>query len=184
MQLRIRNDKMKNLLTSILLLFAFILGGCQEESMITGPEDNAQGTRLGKVTTLTKTQTINGNVGGLIILNGNYENASGRKINIDAKLEIPPNAFFGTKTITISTDSVIAGVHLNPSMVFNKALKLDLTFFNLDLYALGPINNFSYIGNGYTYPVQHEGIEKSYPLGKLKVKKAKIWHFSRYGFSR
>jgi len=137
---------------------------------------------------VTVTKTINGKHGGVINLSGIYIGLDLRIITVSAKLTIPPAAFEGTKDITLTVDWDTPGVICEPAMEFDTPLTLDLRFINVDI--LGLLFNhhnvkFAYLGDdGTVKPCEHEGIDLDLLTGLLGVHKAKIEHFSRYGFSR
>ena len=136
----------------------------------------------------TVTKTINGKTGGVIHLSGLHIGLDLSIITVDATLTIPPAAFEGTKVITLTADWQTPGIICNPSMEFDVPLTLDLTYIGVDL--LGLLFNhdnvfFAYLGDdGTVKPCKYEGIDLNLLTGLLGVRKAKIEHFSRYGFSR
>jgi len=136
----------------------------------------------------TVTKIINGKTGGVINLTGLHIGLDLRIITVNATLTIPPAAFEGTKSITLIADYQTPGIICQPSMEFDVPLQLDLAYVGIDI--LGLLFNhdnvfFAYLGDdGTVKPCQYEGIDLNLLGGLLGVRKAKIEHFSRYGFSR
>jgi hypothetical protein len=177
------------------LIFSFSLVSCSD-SILDNPENitNEQ-TSLSKgnnfendnpLTTVTK--TINGRNGGVINLTGIYIGLDLKIITIFAKLTIPPGAFTGTRNITLTADWQTPGIICKPAMQFNIPLTLDLRYIGIDLTNLLFNQNnvfFAYLGDdGTIEPCDYEKIDFNLLTGLLGVRKAKINHFSRYGFSR
>ncbi len=178
------------------LILTFTLVSCSD-SILNNPEtaqmDNTSLHKSGKKlqndnppTTVTK--SINGKTGGVINLIGLYIGLDLRIITVNAKLTIPPAAFEGTKNITLTADWQTPGIICQPAMDFDVPLTLDLLYVGVDLLALLFNQNnvfFAYIGDdGTVKPCKYEGIDINLLTGLLGVRKAKIEHFSRYGFSR
>ena len=71
-------------------------------------------------------------------------------------------------------------------MVFNKNLEYTLTYKGIDLTGVDPETvKFCYIASdGSIVEAENSGIEVHIEDGKIKVKKALIPHFSRYGWVR
>lgn len=136
----------------------------------------------------TVTKTINGKNGGVINLTGLYIGLDLRIITVNAKLTIPPAAFEGTKEITLTADWDTPGIICEPAMEFDVPLTLDLLYVGVDILGLLFNQNnvfFAYLGDdGTVKPCEYEGIDINLLTGLLGVQKAKIEHFSRYGFSR
>lgn len=131
-------------------------------------------------------QTIDGSVGGRIILDNYYIAENGDSVIFKVDLRIPAGAFQGTKTITITVDQIDAAVHFYPEMVFTDTLRLFQSFegLNLDDYTTGTID-FVYIrDDGSVELIKKNGLQIILPQGILRVQNAKLLHFSRYGWIR
>jgi hypothetical protein len=179
----------------LLAVAGLIFTGCSDlgtnpsSNPVTTPQSNT--ISLNKVSpkiassqsTFTVSQIINGNKGGVIILNQESGN-----IHVFAKLKIPKNAFDGNVNVSILVDPSTASITLSPSMIFNKDVILDASFKGLDLKALNLDSqkvNFYYLSeDGTKIPVKHSWTKSNVKLGELVVKHAEIDHFSRYGWAK
>ena len=129
---------------------------------------------------------IVGEIGGRLVLDKFYVSAEGKIVTMLADLTIPPNAFSGVRTITLTVDKNFAAVQCKPRMVFNKPLILVQTFTGLDLnqFNSGTID-FNFINkNGTLENVERTALTVIKPLGIVTVLNAKINHFSKYGWVR
>jgi hypothetical protein len=137
---------------------------------------------------LSITKTIDGNKGGMIVLAGLYKTTKGDIITVAGTVFVPKDAFDGTKEITITTDPELPALHFSPSMTFDIPLYLNLNFvgFNLRELGLAPWNTkFSYIGDDGTIEnVRNDRITVNILRALLGVQRARIEHFSRFGFTR
>jgi hypothetical protein len=145
------------------------------------------GMSIESATNLSVTENVNGAIGDIMFLNGNYTDVSGDKIFAVSTLIIPGGAFSGRTAITMSCDNTYAGMDFSPSMTFDKSLYLTLSFTGLDLKSMGVTNSnvgFYYIdNNGNFTPIKNSGVFVDLKTGTLTVIAAKIDHFSRYGFA-
>jgi hypothetical protein len=135
---------------------------------------------------ISVTQTIDGSKGGTMVLNGLYKNLSGKVITVSAILNIPKNAFQGTETITISTDSTLAALNFSPAMEFDNPLNLTLAYSGLDLKTLGLTSDIEFVfmgDDGIIEPTLNDGIKSQHSQGALTVINAKLEHFSKFGFT-
>lgn len=135
---------------------------------------------------LTMSQTIDGSIGGRIIMDNYYIAENGDSVIVKVDLRIPADAFQGTETITIIVDQIDAAVHFYPEMVFADTLRLFQSFegLNLNNYTTGTID-FVYIrDDGSVELIKKNGLQIILPQGILRVQNAKLLHFSRYGWIR
>ena len=179
----------------VLLLSGLGFWGCSD-SLVTEPQneiavEKTNETNLAKFSfpsELSVTKRINGEKGGIIPLVGIYKTKDEKIITTIATLTIPRGAFGGTKEISITTDKSDPVLSFSPEIKFNEPLKLNLTFLGFDLKALGldqTNTRFNYISNdGRTEAVLNDGIDVEASRGFLSVKRARIEHFSRFGFTR
>ncbi len=132
---------------------------------------------------LSKSEKIFGFKGGDFTLFGSLSRSWYNRVYVYAKLSIPSGAFKGVKTLTMEVGDD-AAVDFYPSMTFDRPLSLDLTFVGVDLRGINPSKvNFYYIaGDGSLQLAPNDGITVDVARGILRVKNAKIPHFSRYGF--
>ena len=134
----------------------------------------------------TMSSEIDGTVGGRMILEKYYISEDGDSISIKADLTIPEGAYQGVITITMTVDDHVAFVHFYPEMVFEKELKFSQSFkgLNLENYESGKID-FCYLApDGTIELIKKDGVEIKIKDGQVKVSKAKLPHFSRYGWIR
>ncbi len=135
----------------------------------------------------SKTYTINGEEGGKITESYFWQKNGDDRVSMSAVLTIPPGAFEGTMTFDIKFDLENLSVELSPSpFTFNKPVLLDLTFWGVDLKGIDKNNiDFVYFSqDGSSYPVEYSKISVKPKFRYLKVEKAQLPHFSRYGWRR
>ena len=190
---------MKTVISILLFSFFWILGcDSSPDLSVNSTENNSTGSTtfekiklpspsaLWKDSLITMSQTIDGSVGGRLILDKYYMSENGDSIKVKVDLIIPADAFQGTKTITITVDQTDAAVHFYPAMVFNDTLRLFQSFegLNLDGYSTGTID-FVYIrDDGTAELLKKNGTQIILPQGIMRVQNAKLIHFSRYGWVR
>ena len=118
----------------------------------------------------------------------NYVATGGQTVEIYAKITVPPNAFTGNVPITMTVDDEDAAVWFTPHMVFSKPVILHLSFKGIDLDQLMIVNgkyDLLYIGDDGTFEeVGHDEVHVIESLGEIRVQKAYLNHFSRYGLTR
>jgi len=185
---------------SILLSSFFLLLGCDSspDLSVNSIENNPtvittfekielpNSSAIWKDSLITMSQTIDGSVGGRLIIDKYYLSENGDSIKVKVDLIIPAGAFQGTKTITITVDQTDAAVHFYPAMAFDDTLRLFQSFegLNLDGYSTGTID-FVYIrDDGKAELLKKNGIQIILPQGIMRVQNAKLIHFSRYGWVR
>jgi hypothetical protein len=172
-----------------------ILSGCSD--LGTNPGTNPVTTQKSNTVSLNKftakvtsnqsaftvSKYVNGNKGGLIVLNQSSEN-----IHAFALLRIPKNAFEGTENISITIDPSTASITLSPAMAFNKNLHLNAALKGLDLKLLNldskDVEFYYFTTDGSKVPVKHSRVRSNVKTGAISVKGAVIDHFSRYGWSK
>lgn len=179
-----------------LLLSAILLWSCADtpNSPIESGRDSYQLIKLppksglSVETIFSKTELIDGEEGGEILIKEVYIAADGHEVKIDAKLDIPQNAFTGVVYITFSIDDEYAAASFSPHMVFDEPVKLQMKFDGMDLKELnlkGQNYDFIYIDdNGKTETVEHAGIKVDNSGGQITLSNAFLNHFSRYCFTR
>ena len=184
---------MRFTLNTLLLLAIFLLG-CADTpvSPVEKSDHSYQMIKLPKKSALSVetifsvTQTIDGDVGGIVRLNESYIAEDGRTVEIDIQLNIKHESFAGIVDFTITADDEYAAALFSPHMVFNKPVELDLKFEGLDLDSLDLTTgyyNFVFIDDfGNIEIVAYNAIHVNESQGKIWVTKADIPHFSRYGF--
>jgi hypothetical protein len=189
---------MKNMLRNfvfVLLVSGLGFWGCTD-SLVTEPQneisiEKTNETNLAKdfnPSELSVKKTINGEKGGVILLAGFYKNMDDKLVTTIATLTIPKGAFEGTREISITADKKEPVLSFSPDMKFSVPLKLNLSFTGLDLKKLGldeDNTRFNYIADdGKIENVPNDGIDVGTFRGSLTVKRARLEHFSRFGFTR
>ncbi len=184
---------MKIILTT-LLLFAFFLLGCADTpiSPVKNDDHSYQFIKLPKKsgmyveTIFSKTKTINGDSGGTIRIIESYVAEDGHTVKINAKLKVKEGSYNGEVTITLTVDDGFAAVSFSPEMDFDIPVELDLKFEGIDLEGLNlTTGDYDFIfidDDGTTGGVAYNVLHVNEDLGKIWVIKAKLHHFSRYGF--
>jgi len=184
---------MKIILTT-LLLFAFFLLGCADTpiSPVKNDDHSYQLIKLPKKsgmyieTIFSKTKTIDGDEGGQIRIRKSYVAEDGHIVKIYVKLKVKEDSFDGEVTITLTVDDEFAAVSFSPGMDFDKPVELSLRFEGIDLEELNLTTgdyDFVFIDDqGNTEIVGYNAIHIDESQGKIRVIKAKLHHFSRYGF--
>jgi hypothetical protein len=181
------------LITSALLLTLLFLLGCDQVNEINAPSDqiiNKQlislplPTGLGVEDLHTEYKDINGYYGGWFSEAFSYQGGINGTVNINSTLHFFANSFTGTKTITQTFNTETAAITFGPSMQFNLPVDYTLTITGVDLTNVNPNSlDFVYIdSNGNMYAVNKDYVIMDLSTGMLKVKNAKLNHFSRYGF--
>jgi len=184
---------MKITLTTLLLSALFFLG-CVEAPISPLTEDNhsyqfiklpkKSGMSVENIFSITK--EIDGKKGGEIKLRESYKAEDGNTVKIDVKLKIKRNSFEGKVDITLTIDDEFAAVSFSPAMVFDKPLELNLTLEGIDLEELnlttGEYNFAFFDDDGTTDIVSYNALHVNESRNKIWVTKAKLYHFSRYGF--
>ena len=190
---------MKTTLFSFLLL-VFLLLGCNETpiqpEVQVVPVEPAEPiyeiiempTKPAGTPTYTVTETIDGSKGGYLKIKESYITLDGDTVEIDVKLKIKKDCFAGIEDITMTMDDIYTAVRFAPEMVFDKPVELDVKYKGLDPNQLNITSgNYEFIyeddeGNIETVPSY--GVTVNAELGEIRVKKAKLSHFSRYVFIR
>lgn len=186
---------MKFFFSSLLLLAVFLLGCAETPISPADPENQSyeliklpSKSGLSVETIYSKTVTINGETGGEIEITESYVSAGGQTVEIYAQLIVPPNAFTGDIPITMTVDDEYAAVWFTPHMIFNSPANLQMAFKGINLNELLLVNgkyDLMYISDDGTFElVGHEEVQVIESQGEIRVQKAYLNHFSRYGFTR
>ena len=136
---------------------------------------------------LAKNYTFNGAEGGKIDQKYTWYTVFDT-VKLEASLTIPAGAFEGDLTFEIVFDPNEISMELHPTPFnFNIPVELDLKYKgipkNIDID--GDNLTFEYFNPDGTYePVEYKEIKWDEATRELKVKKAKLHHFSRYGWTR
>ncbi|MBM4170958.1 MAG: hypothetical protein FJ214_03700 [Ignavibacteria bacterium] len=141
--------------------------------------------RLMKVVSASK--LITGSVGGKIDVECKIENSKAYPFLMKASLDVPPNAFDGSQTLlfTVILDDQTMTATFSPSpMTFKVPLSLDLEYSGIDLSTIDQSRlNFAYLaGDGSIQVASYQKLDVNTSILRIRVKSAKIEHFSRFGF--
>ena len=185
---------MKYFFNYLIISFGLLIFSCSENNELNSPDLNkAQSNPTGLDTIsdeiFSVSNKINGVVGGEILLDTSLVNIFGELVNVNARLKIDSNSFFGTYDIRMVPDLENASIQFHPHLIFDKPLKLSLTYTGINLTRLGYTwntkANFVYISdNGTVEQVKFGFCTINWPQQKLTVSNAKLDHFSRYSFIR
>jgi hypothetical protein len=184
------------LIASITFL-SIVLTGCSDQSNLTAPVNNvnknepnwialpqAEGMQINK--THSTTESLDGKKSGNdLIVNTLYSGGPFGTVSVRATIVWPnKNSWSGVKTFTMTSDDASCVTTFGPSMVFNYAGVFNVTYTGVDLSSINLSTvKFAYLAaDGSVQYAQHEGITVDLATGTLSVLKAKIPHFSRYGF--
>jgi len=197
---------MKKLIT-VTLLVGFLFLGCQDNNsvlepdkeleiealsknpFIEGPEDEVMQSYKSVLPKIkySKNYTMNGDSGGKIIEKHQWNYSTG-KLKLEAYLTIPKGAFDGDLTFDLVFNPNLLSMELHPTpYAFNIPVVLDLKFKGIpEIYDIDPENlDFQYYKpNGTFEYVEYDDITWNAESRTLMVKKAKLHHFSRYGWTR
>jgi hypothetical protein len=132
----------------------------------------------------SKNFTVNGDIGDTLFVKHKWRNEDKKRINLSAKLSIPPKAFKGDLTFDMIFDLENYALELYPSPYeFDNPVTLDLTFKNVDFSEIDMDNtDFTYLDG--EEKMEYKSVKFDPQKGVLEVKGAVIKHFSRYGWTR
>ena len=183
-------------ITSILLLSLLFVLGCEQMSEINSPASSLETRVLNKKLVklpspsglvvydeLPRYKYINGQNGGWFSEDFEYESSNGT-VDIESTLHFFQNSFSGTVNISQTFNTETAAIVFGPEMQFNVPVDYTLEIDGVDLTGINPETlDFVYIdGNGNMFECEKESVTMNESTGTLKVTKAKLNHFSRYGF--
>jgi len=175
--------EMAIILLCLSLIFVF---GCKETNNLVDQESSYEQQSLAKKDKdldkgiYTTSEKIDGKKGGTVTLKVSMDKSSGTKSEV--KLDIPKGAFEGTEDISISIFPDSPVVEFSPhGLIFEKELELDVKLENFWFGEEDQLD-FVYLGENENEPVEYESLSYNYNKNYIKVKKAMIGHFSRYGF--
>jgi len=133
---------------------------------------------------LVVSKVIDGNQGGNIAFDYEYQTTAGDIISIWANLFIVDESFVGIEEISMIIDNEIGTISFYPHIVFEIPAIFDAKYTGIDLSGINP-NSGDFIFQNYdgsTEQINYQEIIVKPVEGQLEVKKAKLNHFSRYGF--
>jgi hypothetical protein len=199
----VKNNSWRKTVRRYIYLFtlsALFLVGCSEQSSVVAPVTNAKtnepnwislpnmngenGMSVMSMPIFQASKEIDGKTGGKILINEKYLGGPLGEVKVKAELEFPKDAFVGSKNITMILDTQFGLATFSPHSYFDKEAIYNAEFIGLDLTGVDPKNvGFVYQAEDGSYEyIDYTKIEVDIKNGKLKVRDAKLPHFSRYGF--
>ena len=183
---------MKAIILNLFIAVGLFLGGCSDQSSLTGPSQQGPqssstliklGTKiLQKAISISK--TINGSNGGQIDIVGSFDDG---QIQVNGTLTVPAGAYTGDQTITVLMEGTYAVLDFGPSP-FTFDIPLNFTMEITGLKIKGSTKNIQFVyisSDGSVSPVEMNGTTVAAPNGKsLSVYDAQLPHFSRYGWAK
>jgi hypothetical protein len=195
-----KGEIMKKLLTALAMLLVFFVG-CSDQSSITEPTGSATNAQtsqykepnwlvslpsssLGVETVTSASKLCDGSKDNQIYIDKHIPGGPYGEVHVQSTLVIKKNSFSGFLTISTSIDDQNLTTTFGPSYVFNQPLEYTLQLEGVDLRGVDPKTvDFVYqSADGSIHTCQHDQIEFDFNNGRIKVQKALIPHFSRYGF--
>ena len=187
---------MKKVLLTILLL-GFGIWGCSENSNIVTPENNETEQSFLKVVNnnysrlmkINTAETITGEDGGKVLID--FESSDGL-FSAKGKIKFKKNSFVGPANISVALSfnaegKVIAALDFGPSeIVLLKPALLTIKFKGVEFSENEKDDdfNFFYIDGKELAPVEYQKIVINKKKNWIKIVKAELEHFSRYGFTK
>ena len=201
-------------LIKLFLLLILIFFGCERGGDITSPENESNSVQIlpdipdsvevipwpyppnsdsifimvnllpPEIPNLEESQIIDGEAGGRIDLNYEYQDSLNNTISIYASLEFPKDAFVGTKEITMTLNNDNGTVSFYPHMVFDNPVDYTIEYRGIDLSSIDP-HSVDFIFQNYGGPIEkiyYTELRVDVGSGELDLNKAHLYHFSRYGF--
>ena len=183
---------MKNLFSLFIIVVLFIFSGCWPESSVAPDYSANSDNQFLKLTNNSSSLSIESIISDSKIIDGNKGGKLKLKdktgdIEIKAELDIPKNAFEGSVLISAFVDNQSTSIDLFPTpFAFNKSLELTLEYDGVDLsgYSEDEIDFYYLSAEGNLVKAEYDELKVNVSKGELKVKNAKIPHFSRYGFTK
>ena len=178
---------------SLLFFTLILLLGCEQVTEVNPPPEQISNKQLiglplpsnMMIEDLhTEYKEINGAYGGWFGEDFSYEGGPNGNVNFHSTLHFYSGSFYGTENIMQQFNTETAALTFGPPMQFNVPVDYTLTITGLDLTGINPNTlDFVYIDtNGNMFYVQKDYVYMDANIGLLKVKNAKLNHFSRYGF--
>ena len=138
---------------------------------------------------LYTSRLINGDTGGVLLIDTTYINSEGRQINVYARLRILPGSFQGIIEIEMAPNDEDLSIQLFPEMAFDNIVMLDIVFTGIDLEGFGyttngPVDFVYFDGNGDIVPIENKNSKVNVHHNQISVRAAILYHFSRYGWVR
>ncbi len=190
---------MKKIL-ALIVIVTFFLFGCQEADNPLVPLNNNE-TELTSLNQpnwialpksdnmsieshFSSKRRIDGKRGGDVHIREEFIGGIHGKVKIDARIHFPRKAFWGRRDITLIIDSENGLTTFYPHMQFNRSAEYNLRIEGLDLSNVDP-NNIDFVyqaENGAIEKVRYDKLKVDIARGIIEVRRARLNHFSRYGF--
>ena len=137
-----------------------------------------------EIPNLKVSKVIDGDRGGEIEFDYEYQTLKGNTITISAELEFDKGAFDGVKEISMIFNNENATISFHPHIVFDKEVEFEVEYSGLDLTGYNP-DSIDFLFQNYdgtTENVEYDEIEINVSAGTIEVEEVELEHFSRYGF--
>ncbi len=142
--------------------------------------------QIGSGVILFAAKYIEDHKGGTIKIDEKISGGPFGEIDVNVELKFPKDAFIGNKNITLALETSFGTTTFSPHATFEKCAVYNAEIRGLDLSGINPSDiDFVYKTEKGKYEfIDKSKIEVDLKEGKLKVRDAKLPHFSRYGFIR
>ena len=176
----------KTVLLFLLLGITFL--GCNDNLDNPIVSSSTETNKLNKPN-LFVSKLIDGELGGELLLDTTFTDDEGREITVYARLRVLEGSYQGTINISMLANDEDVSIQLFPEMKFYRSVRLDLVYTGVDLKALGFTTtgnvDFAFFANdGNVEPIENDLSHVNISKDQIKVRNAKLNHFSRYGWIR
>lgn len=186
---------MRRIISFTFVAMGLILAGCSDQSSLVGPTQQIS-QQQGRtfidlpISSLDKSrieasENIDGAKGGKVKIKGEQDG-----IKFKGELKIPKGAFVGSAEITIKFDGNTTSFDFsiiwegdNQNFVKPLLFSGKMEGLNLDDVESEDVD-FGYFSNGDFQGVEYKKLKVDTKKGKLEIKEAQLWHFSRYGWAK
>ncbi len=188
---------MNRLLSIAAVLMVLFVGCSKNEDSLINPTSNSNQAVSGDLSKLglpiksvSTSKIVNGAEGGFIFISQTVLSSEGREVGVNAQIQIQAGSFTGSQEISMEVDVDNGCVKFYPHMVFSLPCDFNYSLQKMNLSNLGFLStdkkaDFVYFSEtGANEYINNEGVSIIFNKGNLQVKKAKLLHFSRYGFIR
>ena len=132
---------------------------------------------------LEVSKMIDGQFGGFLEIDFDYDEPGAENIIIYARLDIAPRSFEGSKQITMKLNNEKGIISFYPHMDFNQPANLDVMYDGINLDHINSVDFIFQKMDGTIESVTYESIDiDNAAVGYLYLNDAMLYHFSRYGF--
>lgn len=189
---------------ALLVVFTLTFWACSDSNSILGPENQSTPRISNNISaepswiqmpkhkypslkkSFSKTQFISKDEDCQIVISENYVSTTNRNVKVSAKIVFLAGTLNEDAEITMIIDDETGVCTFLPHMNFNKEAILSVKIEGMDLDGVAKEDvNFNYFAVDGTFEaVDVNRIDVKIEQGRLELKRAKLPHFSRYGFTR